>query len=329
MHARGQARPEHVGMARPEAGAVGERHGASALVIARCSRPISAWRSALGDEIDHHDGRDDQQQDRRHVGIVELADRLDQVLADAAGADEAHDRGAAHVDLEAQQRVGGEIRQHLRQRRRSGSSATRFAPVAVAPSTGFMSMFSTTSANSLPSAPMVWMASASTPGIGPRPNATTNSSANTISGTVRQNSRKRRLSTAHPASAARDWRWPRKAQHESRRGARAPCRDRRSASVSTEQLRASLSRFQNHSRGRPRGSPRSASDDAVRCSSEADGCCAASLARSTSPAIAASRDAGDSRTARAERRRAAAWRRRRRDRRACAHRASCCGRKDG
>ena len=42
---------------------------------------------------------------RRDVGVVELADRLDQVLADAAGADEAHDRCAAHVDLEAQQRV--------------------------------------------------------------------------------------------------------------------------------------------------------------------------------------------------------------------------------
>ena len=53
---------------------------------------------------------------RRHVGIVELADRLDQVLADAAGADEAHDRGAAHVDLEAQQRVAHEIRDGLRQR---------------------------------------------------------------------------------------------------------------------------------------------------------------------------------------------------------------------
>ena len=36
-------------------------------------------------------------------GVVELADGLEQVLADAAGADEAHDGGAAHIDLEAQQ----------------------------------------------------------------------------------------------------------------------------------------------------------------------------------------------------------------------------------
>src|SRR5262245_33210981 len=37
--------------------------------------------------------------------------------------------------------------------------ATQLAPVAVAPSTGFMSMFSTTSANSLPSAPNEWIRS--------------------------------------------------------------------------------------------------------------------------------------------------------------------------
>ena len=66
------------------------------------------------------------------------------------------------------------------------------APVDDTPSTGFMSIFSTTSANSLPSAPRVWMATASTPAIGPSPKAMTNSRAKTSTGMVRQNSQKRR-----------------------------------------------------------------------------------------------------------------------------------------
>ncbi len=53
-------------------------------------------------------------------------------------------------------------------------------------------MFSTTSANSLPSAPSVWMTTASTPAMGPRPKAITNRSAKTSSGTVRHSSQKRR-----------------------------------------------------------------------------------------------------------------------------------------
>jgi hypothetical protein len=63
------------------------------------------------------------------------------------------------------------------------------APQDTAPSTGFMSMFSTTSPNSLPSAPAVWMANARIPGSGPSPKAWTKISAKTSSGTVRQNSR--------------------------------------------------------------------------------------------------------------------------------------------
>ena len=51
-----------------------------------------------------------------------------------------------------------------------------------------MSMFSITSANSLPSVPAVCSTMASTPAKGPSPNATTNTSANTMSGTVRSNS---------------------------------------------------------------------------------------------------------------------------------------------
>ena len=69
---------------------------------------------------------------------------------------------------------------------------SQLAPVERTPSTGFMSMFSTISENSLPSAPAEWMAMARTPAIGPRPNAMTKISANTIDGTVRQNSSPRR-----------------------------------------------------------------------------------------------------------------------------------------
>ena len=64
-----------------------------------------------------------------------------------------------------------------------------------------MSMFSVVSKNCLPSAPALWIAIASTPGSGPRPKATTKISANTTSGTVRQNSSKRRA--ANTVTAAR------------------------------------------------------------------------------------------------------------------------------
>ena len=66
------------------------------------------------------------------------------------------------------------------------------APVDDTPSTGFMSMFSTTSANCFVRAPKVWMTTARTPAIGPSPKAITNSSAKTSSGTVRQSSQTRR-----------------------------------------------------------------------------------------------------------------------------------------
>src|SRR3954465_10255917 len=49
----------------------------------------------------------------RGQSIVEFPDRLDQVLADAAGPDEAEHGGAADIDLEAQQGVADEAGQHL------------------------------------------------------------------------------------------------------------------------------------------------------------------------------------------------------------------------
>ena len=129
------------------------------------------------------------QQDRADVGVVELADRDDEFLADAAGADEAHHRGAAHVDLEAQQRVAGEAGRHLRQHgeAHAGRSSLRRSSARPRPASCRRSRRSRKTA--LPSAPVEWIAIASTPAIGPRPKAITKISANTMSGTVRQNSR--------------------------------------------------------------------------------------------------------------------------------------------
>ena len=69
---------------------------------------------------------------------------------------------------------------------------TQLAPVERTPSTGFMSAFSTISENSFPSAPVEWIAIASTPAMGPSPKAMTKISANTMPGTVRANSSSRR-----------------------------------------------------------------------------------------------------------------------------------------
>src|SRR5438309_11894521 len=62
---------------------------------------------------------------------------------------------------------------------------SQLAPVERTPSTGFMSAFSTISENCFPSAPVEWIAIASTPAIGPRPKAMTKINANTMPGTVR------------------------------------------------------------------------------------------------------------------------------------------------
>jgi hypothetical protein len=67
-----------------------------------------------GANIDDEHGDDDHQQDRADVGIVEFPDCDDELLADAAGADKTHHRGAAHVDLKPQQRVARKARRYLR-----------------------------------------------------------------------------------------------------------------------------------------------------------------------------------------------------------------------
>ena len=72
-------------------------------------------------------------------------------------------------------------------------SSILLAPVARMPSTGPGSMASTASESSLESTPVVWMNSAITPANGPRPTATTNSIAKTISLMARQASIRRRI----------------------------------------------------------------------------------------------------------------------------------------
>ena len=130
--------------------------------------PIRRWRTRSVTMIDDDDGDDDHQQDGADVGVIEFADRDSMSSWPMPPAPtKPITAGAAHIDLEAQQRVAGEVRQHLRQHAQSAQSEPSLPPVDRTPSTGFMSMFSTTSANSLPSAPVVWIAMASTPGIGP------------------------------------------------------------------------------------------------------------------------------------------------------------------
>ena len=63
----------------------------------------------------------------------------------------------------------------------AGVACKALAPVARTPSTGPGSMASTASANSLARTPVVLIHNASTPAKGPRPTATTNNMANTIS----------------------------------------------------------------------------------------------------------------------------------------------------
>ena len=127
----------------------------------------------------------------RGLGIVEAADNFAQHHADAAGADHAEHRGRAHVGFEAVERERDPQRQHLRDDA-VDDLLQRCAPVARMPSTGRGSIASTASENSLARMPVVWTNRASTPAKGPRPTATTNSMAKTISLMARQASISRR-----------------------------------------------------------------------------------------------------------------------------------------
>ena len=71
--------------------------------------------------------------------------------------------------------------------------STQLAPTARKPSSGFMSAFSTTSKNILPSAPTVWMLTARIAGIGPSEKIARKKPAITISGKARRISSTRRV----------------------------------------------------------------------------------------------------------------------------------------
>src|SRR3984957_2937997 len=99
----------------PDIGRAGLRSPASSV---RSCAPLLAEQSPAhptGADIDDKDRQNDHQQDRADIGIIELADRGDQLHPDAAGADEAHHGRAAHIDLKAKQRVTGEAGHDLRQ----------------------------------------------------------------------------------------------------------------------------------------------------------------------------------------------------------------------
>ena len=222
----------------------------------------------------------------RDVGVVELADRLDQVLADAAGADEAHHGGAAHVDLEAQQRVAGEVRQHLRQHREADRSDPARAGRSRTLDRLHVDVLDHLGEQLAERARRCGSRCASTPGIGPSPKATTKISAKTISGTVRQNSRKRRPQMRTTGAACQVG-GASEAKAESRRSRRAACRDRRSAACRPAAA-ASSSRPQNHSARsvQTRAPVSSVGEMLAEVVREAVGYCRRTSRGSTSPAIA-------------------------------------------
>ena len=245
--ARGDGAERAPGRPARSAGSRGQRRRGAAGGAAHAARPPSSrWRSRPVSGVDDDDGQDDQHQQRGDVVVVEFADRLDQVLADAAGADEAQHRGAADIHLEAQQGVAREARQHLRHHGEArhlrpagagGARALHRLHVDVLHHLG----------EQLAERAQRVEAMASTPGSGPSPKAMTKIRAKTISGTVRQNSSSRASPPSAAARRARCWR-PRAGRAGSRRAPRAACRHRPSAAC----RRAGTSqcgRPQNHSAG--------------------------------------------------------------------------------
>ncbi len=86
----------------------GPPHGVGVVRVQIASR-----RMRDGQDVDAHHHGDDQQEHGGRLPVVEGADRVPQVEADAAAADHPDDGRGADVGLEAQQHVGEEVRQHL------------------------------------------------------------------------------------------------------------------------------------------------------------------------------------------------------------------------
>jgi hypothetical protein len=71
----------------------------------------------LAQHVDQHDGGDDDEQDGPGIREVKQLHRSEEVVADASGTHEADDGGAAHVQLQAPERVRHIVRDDLRQNR--------------------------------------------------------------------------------------------------------------------------------------------------------------------------------------------------------------------
>src|SRR5258706_2501591 len=165
---------------------------AAVMSVRKARLADRAVAEPFAQHVDHHDRRHDDEKNRPGVGEIQKLDGGKEVVPDAARADESHDRRAAHVELEAPERIRQVVRHHLRQDR----EAHLLEPVAAGgamPSMGSVLMFSFTSAKSFPWAPIVWTVMARIPASGPMPNAMMKSSAQTISGTVRAISSTRRV----------------------------------------------------------------------------------------------------------------------------------------
>ena len=111
--------------------------------------------------------------------------------------------------------------------------STQVAPTARKPSSGFMSAFSTTSKNILPSAPTVWMLTARIAGIGPSEKIARKKPAMTISGKARTISSRRRVAKRNQRLAVR----LRAAKKQSRKPKVKPISVENSAMLSVSSIR--------------------------------------------------------------------------------------------
>ncbi len=159
---------------------------------------------------------------------------------------EAHHRGAAHVDLEAQQGVAHEVRDGLRQGAEAHGDRPRRAAGGDALDRLHVDVLDHLGEQLAERAHACGWRRLGRPATGPSPKAITNTRANTSSGTVRRtSSQKRRTDHAQPAAAAPRWP-PRRSTSTNAERHPARCRHRPSAG-SRRGSRSQRGRPQNHS----------------------------------------------------------------------------------
>lgn len=83
-------------------------------MVMPASHADKAVAQFFGAVVDHDDGGQNDQRERRQVGIFLKDHGGPELLAQAARADIADDRGRAHIDFETQQRVADDIGEYLR-----------------------------------------------------------------------------------------------------------------------------------------------------------------------------------------------------------------------